>query len=393
MGLGPGKETTMKVVIVGPPHSGKSVFLGGLMKCMPREKYYLFRACPDGEGTWTWRNEEASKFRRKGNFSREIVDWYVRCLAGNRMAPIVLVDVGGRITEENRRILCEGKVDAAIILAGDLQAVPEWETFLQDCGVRVLARIYSDYEGQDDDVTKEMLSVHHLERGEDVSSRPVIKKIAAMLLDMVDDQETSSNEKENTMKIYVSTLAEKVGKKMVEKTLPNGRVIKTIEWRGTDLKDVWSVLKEVGHSKEVVVDVDGGAPAWLVSSIVHSVHPSPCRVNSPDGFVPIGCEIGENPDIEVSVNEKEKGMVVMTIQAADPSKPFSREDLGRMPLPDLFGTKVVVISGRMPNWMAASVADHYAHKVGAVAHFQPGVGATVAISHTQDVVMGTVIKI
>ena len=45
----------IKVAILGDPHSGKSVFLGALTTLLPRASFYLFRACLDGEGTWTWK--------------------------------------------------------------------------------------------------------------------------------------------------------------------------------------------------------------------------------------------------------------------------------------------------------------------------------------------------
>ena len=62
-------DEPLKVIICGPPHSGKSVFIGGLRKHLPGS--YLFRANPDGEGTWTYRNDDSASFRRKGKFTKE----------------------------------------------------------------------------------------------------------------------------------------------------------------------------------------------------------------------------------------------------------------------------------------------------------------------------------
>ena len=374
----------MKLVIAGPPHSGKSVFLGGLTSNLPRSVRYLFRACPDGEGTWTWRSEEAARYRRKGQFTREIVDWYCSRLAKNGMAPLVLVDIGGRTSAENRRILTDGKVDYGIILAGDPAAIPEWKQFLQDCGVGILATIHSNYNGQADVTEGPVMSVHHLERGEDVSSRPVIQKIAAMLLDMVVED---NKEKEMEKVINISDLADKLEKKLVKKTLPNGREINTIVWEGSDLPAIDRILHGAGYGHEDHVRINGAAPAWLVTAITHMVHPASVSVNSPDGYVPIGASVGENDNIEVSWDSESH---TLTVQAVDPSQPFTVDDLNHLPLPELFGEELVVISGRIPNWMTASIADYYAHKVGAVACFQPGVGATVAISHTGNVKIGTV---
>jgi len=71
---------TKKVIIGGPARSGKSCFLRGLKGALPRDMHYLFRACPDGEGSWTYRGNGSERYRIKGSFSKENVSWYVRSL-------------------------------------------------------------------------------------------------------------------------------------------------------------------------------------------------------------------------------------------------------------------------------------------------------------------------
>ena len=250
--------------------------------------------------------------------------------------------------------------------------------------MEILATIHGNYHSQEDVTEGPVMSVHHLERGEDVSSRPVIQKIATMLLEMV------AEDKEDNMEhvINIQSLAERLNKKSVEKTLPNGRVINTVVWEGSDLPAIDRLLHGAGYGADDHVKIDGAAPAWLVTAISHMVHPASVSINSPDGYVPIGASVGENDNIEVSWDQESH---TLTVQAKDPSVPFSPNDLDSIPLPELFGEELVVISGRIPNWMCASIADHYAHRVGAVACFQPGVGATVAISHTQAYKLGKVV--
>ena len=43
----------MKIIVCGPPHSGKTVFIANLIDKMPTDAYTVIRACPDGEGTWS----------------------------------------------------------------------------------------------------------------------------------------------------------------------------------------------------------------------------------------------------------------------------------------------------------------------------------------------------
>jgi hypothetical protein len=45
-------KSGIKVIVGGPPHSGKSVFIEGLKQVLPDSDTFLFSACPDGEGAW-----------------------------------------------------------------------------------------------------------------------------------------------------------------------------------------------------------------------------------------------------------------------------------------------------------------------------------------------------
>lgn len=387
----------MKVAIVGPPHSGKSVFLGGLCENLPRDKRFLFRACPDGEGTWTWRSSEAAKYRRKGAFSPQTVDWYVEKLRTNNLAPIVLVDVGGRITPENRRIL--SGVDAVVILSGALDAIGEWEAFANDCGCEILARIHSNYHASEDDPMGDPMVVHHLERGEDVSCRPTIQRVAEIILDHINEDTAINKEEDNMFMnndiLSISTLAQALGKEKVERTLPNGMVVQQIVWEGNDLVAISRLLHNNSGEMPEVVKIDGPAPAWLVAALVHECHPRHVQLNSPDGFVAVGCRRpegnGSGENLEFSLETRGDGWVVVTCQQTDPSIPLSPEKLGEVTPPELPMGARVILSGRMPNWLAASLAMAYHGRAKAVALFQPGTGATVAWTHSQEVELGSVV--
>lgn len=385
-----------KFVIVGPPHSGKSVFLQGLCFLLPRASRYLFRACPDGEGTWTWRSPEAAKYRRKGAFSSEVVDWYVKCLSTCCLAPIVLVDVGGRMSQENARILREGRVDYAIVLSGDPQAIPEWEEFCRSCGVEVIASILSDYDAPADQVDTIPMVVHHLERGEDVACRPVIQRAAEIILKFLKEEYKMSKIFQNDNILSIPALAAALDKEPVKRVLPNGREVEQIVWEGSDLVSIARLLHNNSTDMPEHIKIDGPAPAWLVTALVHECHPRAVSLNSPDGFVPVGCrrpeDNGTGPNLTFSVEEKDDGWMLVTCQQTDPSVPLAPADLAEVVPPAVpMGTKVI-LSGRMPNWLAASLAMAYHGTARAVALFQPGVGATIAWTHSQDVRLGDVIS-
>ena len=67
--------------------------------------------------------------------------------------------------------------------------MPEWREFADKVGLTVVAEIHSDYHGTEDKVegiAQDGIlrgSVHHLERGEPVASRPMIVALAEFLVE------------------------------------------------------------------------------------------------------------------------------------------------------------------------------------------------------------------
>ena len=184
----------MKVVLCGPPHSGKSCFREGLKQAILRVEGapypYIITACPDGEGAWfsetVGRNpDEARQLKNayKSQFTNEFAavraKWVKECVE-----PLTLVDVGGRIDPKNRLIM--QYATHAVILAGDRAKVREWETFCGELNLNVIAIIHSDYHGKFDAIECEYPilrgSVHYLERGEDVSQRAMVQVLAKVLV-------------------------------------------------------------------------------------------------------------------------------------------------------------------------------------------------------------------
>ena len=140
----------IKIVIGGPPHSGKSVFIEALTQNLDKDNTFSFSAAPDGEGPWLQRHyddPEVVKFRQKGKFTPEFVadrkkkinDWE---------GPLMIIDVGGRTSEENAQMI-KGATHA-IILAGDLSKVAEWRDFFEENNIEVIAKLHSHYQGNKD---------------------------------------------------------------------------------------------------------------------------------------------------------------------------------------------------------------------------------------------------
>jgi CRISPR-associated protein Csx3 len=143
----------IKVVLCGPPQSGKSCLREGLKQAITNIEGapypYVITACPDGEGAWF-----AEAARRDLDLARRLKDEYkakftpefaIKAAGWVRSAntPLNIIDVGGKITEENRVIVREAT--HAVILAGDRgkEEVPLWKEFCRDLNIHIIANLDS----------------------------------------------------------------------------------------------------------------------------------------------------------------------------------------------------------------------------------------------------------
>ena len=188
----------VKVVLAGPPRSGKSCLREGLKQALRRIENapypYVITACPDGEGSWFQETVNADPERAaelKAAYKAKFTPAFVQRIADsvrNCSLPMVLVDIGGIPSVENEAI-CAGATHM-VILAGDASKIPAWREFALKVGLTIVAEIDSVYNGTQDEVRgieDQVLrgAVHHLERGEPVAERPTEKALAAHLLTML----------------------------------------------------------------------------------------------------------------------------------------------------------------------------------------------------------------
>jgi len=199
----------MKVILAGPPRSGKSCLREGLKQAVrriPDAPYpYVITACPDGEGSWFQETVNhdpelatACKAAYKAKFTPEFVARVVASVA-NCALPLTLVDIGGIPSAENKEI-CRAATHAILLAGNDpktgaswSERLLPWREFCRELGLTVVAEIVSDYNGTEDTVTGEgpdgifRGSVHHLERGELIFERPCIKALAEFLVRLATD--------------------------------------------------------------------------------------------------------------------------------------------------------------------------------------------------------------
>jgi CRISPR-associated protein Csx3 len=188
----------IKVVLCGPPHTGKSCLREGLKQAMftlYREQTspypYILTACPDGEGSWfsgtTAKNPALAdelKKKYKANFTPEFSQKMSSWLSAIQLS-LTIVDIGGRITDDNRLIM-KPATHAVILWRKDKpEQLQEWLEFCKELGLYIFAILESDYHGKADLILeKEPIlkgSVHYLERGESCSERPAVQALANLL--------------------------------------------------------------------------------------------------------------------------------------------------------------------------------------------------------------------
>ena len=200
----------IRVVLAGPPRSGKSCLREGLkqaIRAIPGSPYpYVITACPDGEGSWFQEtvNQDpelaaACKAAYKAKFTPEFVARISASVTNCQLA-LTIVDIGGIPSEENR-VICKDATHIVFLAGNDpkdgtpwQERLPQWRTFAEELGLVVVAEIFSDYHGTEDVIEGLRSdnvfrgSVHHLERGETIASRPTVRALAARLVELAQSE-------------------------------------------------------------------------------------------------------------------------------------------------------------------------------------------------------------
>lgn len=197
----------VKIILCGPPQSGKSVMREGLkeaIKAIQTNFYpYVITACPDGEGAWFQgamnvdkELARSCKAAYKSTFTHEFVQRAAESVK-SCVLPLTFVDIGGIPSKENKEI-CRAATHAILLAGNSPKTGEQWYSrldpyrkFCQELGLVVIAEVFSDYDGIDDEIEGvgegQILrgSVHHLERGESAKDRPMIKALANHIIKIV----------------------------------------------------------------------------------------------------------------------------------------------------------------------------------------------------------------
>jgi CRISPR-associated protein Csx3 len=153
-----GKKEALVIAFLGPPHSGKTVFLFSLFKKLLKENYdyfnreaFIIKGCPDGEGIWSSEIPQllVTKVRYKNKFTKRFIDEVIRQIKfASKIKSILFVDCGGKIDDANSKIL--SNCNAAIIVSNDNEKTEEWKTAYINNKLKLIAEIKSTLTSQID---------------------------------------------------------------------------------------------------------------------------------------------------------------------------------------------------------------------------------------------------
>lgn len=149
------------VAIVGPPHSGKSVFLQLLKNHFYPEyndDFFIFRACPDGEGNWS---TEIPPEVRDAIRVKKVFDDDFPLITANQIEQLskskklLLVDCGGIIDKKNQIIM--NACNSAIIISSKVDEICEWLGACKSSDLEIIAIIESVWENSSQVISEKPL--------------------------------------------------------------------------------------------------------------------------------------------------------------------------------------------------------------------------------------------
>jgi hypothetical protein len=193
----------MKIIFAGPPNAGKStlrVALRNAIQALTAGQVHFFfpQVNPDGEGAYTMETfvrapDEARQLRQENKrpLTREFVERAAE-IVRRLDEPLVGIDIGGRISDENR-LICRHATHAVLIAADSadetwFSRLEPWRDFCRELGLTILAELHSDYGAKCDQqqgVDEAGIfrgTIHRLDRREPADERPTVIALARHLL-------------------------------------------------------------------------------------------------------------------------------------------------------------------------------------------------------------------
>lgn len=359
----------MKIIMCGPPHSGKSVLISTLYRFMPSDSFQRIIANGDGEGLWSNNpdQKQVQDVRIKSDNSKEEFEMWAATIR-TAVQDIVLVDIGGRLSEDKAPLF--DAADSFIVLSSNPSIIEDWVRFGEDHGCRCIAKIESRLEGEDELIAtspcfEAVLS--HLERGQSKMGSPVIQKLADLIVSQ------SGYMERQHIDFYKE--AERLGDEK-----------QWITSEGITVRSDFFTLKNAPRLYERASEFQGrykyeviGANANWVASVVglHLISIKGSRLffydNWTNGYIearPIEkCEKSCSNDLAWCIQETDDSVYIKFYL---PNYYLDSRNISSYSIPVVDETKKLYISGKFPNWFTVSVLASYANTHRYI--LQPGLG-------------------
>lgn len=366
------------VAIGGPPHSGKSVLVYSLTQALRAldVAHYVIRAYPpDGEGDWFLEGdpETVRPFRRKGAGSEAWLAPLVRDIA-QRHLPLV-VDLGGMPTPDQEAaldvcthaVLLVRQCMTGGTLVRDVEVHRAWSQRFGRHGLVLLADLdsvldgVSVLEGDEPIITGTLAG---LERGTRAEG-PVMAALVSRLADLFRDAGAG------LARHHLATAPVELAVDLA--ALARTLTIDPLAWPPEVLPRVLAYLPE-GEPLAIY----GRGPNWLYAAIAIHAFPAPfylfdvrCGwVRAPD--LAAGAPDSGAP-VTVAVTDRD-GTMWLDIGLRDAY--VDRAEVQGLHVPDI-AAPTVILCGKLPQWLWASLARTYAGR--RVAVVQPQIGAAIVV--------------
>lgn len=366
------------VAIGGPPHSGKSVLVYSLTQALRAldVDHYVIRAYPpDGEGDWFLEGdpETVRSFRRKGAGSEAWLAPLVRDIA-RRHLPLV-VDLGGMPTPDQEAaldvcthaILLVRQCMTGGALARDVAAHRVWSQRFGRHGLVLLADLDSVLDGVsvlEGDAPIITGTLAGLERGTRAEG-PVLAALVSRLAGLF--RAASAGLARHHLATAPVELA--IDLAALARTL----AIHPLAWPSEVLPRVLAYLPE-GEPLAVY----GRGPNWLYAAIAAHAFPAPFYLFD------VRCGWVRAPDLAAGVPDAGAPVTVVVTDRDGTARLdiglrdayVDRAEVQGLHVPDI-AAPTVILCGKLPQWLWASLARAYAgYRVAVV---QPQIGGAVVV--------------
>jgi CRISPR-associated protein Csx3 len=367
------------VLFGGPPHAGKSVLFYSLARAL-RERgvpHHAFRACPDGEGNWFHEldQEKVRLIRVKGAWT----DGFVKriCQDLERRHLPLLVDAGGRPTQQQNCILRNCTHSLLLLRPEQQDTAAFWRHLAKVNGLLPLAELSSQLEGDthlDTDGPVITGTITGLERGS-VAQGPLFEALVdrvALLFTSYSLEELEQVKLDLAPVELVTNL-----ESLLQAWMPG-----TTRWKPAILPRLLAELPA-----ETPLAIYGPGPNWVYGALAAHAGQQPFYQFDPRiGWVTpplLQVSTQTTPDIQVQLRITEQ-VTVLSLHIGDDHLDYLQAE--HLPVPPIALNKGLIVDGRIPHWLLTAIVRVYwqAGVTWIACHQVQLEGAVVVTSRTTD---------